>query len=88
MFIVAGLSYLLGSIPFAFLLTRLATGLDVRYLGSGNIGAANALRVTRLSLGLLVLVLNAMKGALAVILSVRINNHEAMGAWRAIFVVV
>ena len=88
MFIVAGLSYLLGSIPFAFLLTRLATGLDVRYLGSGNIGAANALRVTRLSLGLLVLVLDAMKGALAVMLSVEINNHEAMGALSAIFVVV
>ena len=88
MFIVAGLSYLLGSIPFAFLLTRLATGLDVRYLGSGNIGAANALRVTRLSLGLVVLVLDAMKGALAVMLSVEINNHEAMGALSAIFVVV
>ncbi len=88
MFIVAVLSYLLGSIPFAFLLTRLATGLDVRYLGSGNIGAANVLRVTRRSLGLLVLVLDAMKGALAVMLSVEINNHEAMGALSAIFVVV
>ena len=75
MFIVAGLSYLLGSIPFAFLLTRLATGLDVRHLGSGNIGAANAFRVTRLSLGLVVLVLDAMKGALAVMLSVEINNQ-------------
>ena len=88
MFIVAGLSYLLGSIPFGFLLTRLATGLDVRNLGSGNIGAANAFRVTRLSLGLVVLVLDAMKGALAVMLSVEINNHEAMGALSAIFVVV
>ena len=88
MFIVAGLSYLLGSIPFGFLLTRLATGLDVRNLGSGNIGAANAFRVTRVSLGLVVLVLDAMKGALAVMLSVEINNHEAMGALSAIFVVV
>ena len=88
MFIVAGLSYLLGSIPFAFLLTRLATGLDVRHLGSGNIGAANAFRVTRLSLGLVVLVLDAMKGALAVMLSVEINSHEGMGELGAIFVVV
>ncbi len=88
MFIVVGLSYLLGSIPFAFLLTRLSTGLDVRYLGSGNIGAANAFRVTRLSLGLVVFVLDAMKGALAVTLSAEIDNHEATGALSAIFVVV
>ena len=77
MFIVVGLSYLFGSISFSFLLTRLSTGLDVRYLGSGNIGAANVFRVTRLSLGLVVLVLDAMKGALAVTLSAEIDNHEA-----------
>jgi len=89
MFIVVGLSYLLGSIPFAFLLTRLSTGLDVRYLGSGNIGAANAFRVTRLSLGLVIFALDAMKGALAVTLSAEIDNHEATtGALSAIFVVV
>jgi len=89
MFIVVGLSYLLGSIPFAFLLTRLSTGLDVRYLGSGNIGAANAFRVTRLSLGLVIVALDAMKGVLAVTLSAEIDNHEATtGALSAIFVVV
>ena len=83
-FIVTDLSYLLGSIPFSFLLTR----MDVRYLGSGNIGAANVFRVTRFSLGLVVLVLDAMKGALAVTLSAEIDNHEATGALSAMFVAV
>ena len=70
-------------------MVRMFEGKDVRDSGSGNIGAANVFRVTRLSLGLVVLVLDAMKGALAVTLSAEIDNHEATtGALSAIFVVV
>lgn len=60
-------AYLLGSIPFAFLVPRYLGGVDVRRAGSGNVGATNVWRTTRLSLALLVLLLDAGKGALAVL---------------------
>ena len=61
---LAAAGYLLGSVPTGFLIGR-ARGLDLRAAGSGNIGAANALRVLGKPAGILVLVLDALKGALA-----------------------
>ncbi|HIC57711.1 MAG TPA: glycerol-3-phosphate acyltransferase, partial [Acidobacteria bacterium] len=89
-FIVTDLSYLLGSIPFSFLLTRMATDLAVRYLGSGNTILEPRMHsgLLALVLGLVVVVLDAMKGALAVTLSAEIDNHEATGALSAMFVAV
>ncbi len=58
--------YLLGSIPFGLLLTRLAGLGDIRGIGSGNIGATNVLRTGRKSLAATTLILDAGKGALAV----------------------
>ena len=58
LFIIAALSYLLGSIPFGFLLVRTFRGEDVRQSGSGNIGATNVSRKSPL-LGALTLVLDA-----------------------------
>jgi glycerol-3-phosphate acyltransferase PlsY len=63
-FIVAA-SYLLGSIPFGFLLVRIFWGEDVRLSGSGNIGATNVSRKSPV-LGVLTLVLDALKGSAAV----------------------
>lgn len=60
--VVAG-AYLLGSVPFGLLLGRLR-GVDVRTVGSGNIGATNVARSLGKRLGLLVLLLDALKGAL------------------------
>ncbi|HEX9674965.1 MAG TPA: glycerol-3-phosphate acyltransferase [Anaerolineales bacterium] len=61
--------YLLGSIPLAWIVTRLVTGKDLRNLGSGNVGVMNvALSVTRWA-GLLVFLGEAAKGALAVLLA-------------------
>ncbi len=57
--------YLLGSIPFGVILTRLATGEDVRSIGSGNIGATNVLRTGRKDLAIATLLLDAGKGAVA-----------------------
>ncbi len=57
--------YLLGSIPFGVVLTRVATGEDVRSIGSGNIGATNVLRTGRKDLALATLILDAGKGAAA-----------------------
>ena len=60
------LGYLLGSIPFGLILTRVAGKGDVRAIGSGNIGATNVLRTGSKGLAALTLVLDAVKGAVAV----------------------
>ena len=61
-------SYLLGSIPFGYLLVRLGEGVDIRSIGSGNIGATNVFRKSRWA-GLLTLVLDGAKGYAAVIIA-------------------
>jgi glycerol-3-phosphate acyltransferase PlsY len=58
--------YLIGSVPFAFLLARRA-GIDVRVAGSGNVGAANVLRTSGTSLGVAVMALDVSKGAATVL---------------------
>ncbi len=63
------LAYLLGSIPFGLLLTRAAGLGDIRAMGSGNIGATNVLRTGRRSLAAATLLLDALKGAAAVLLA-------------------
>jgi glycerol-3-phosphate acyltransferase PlsY len=63
------LGYLLGSIPFGLILTSLAGTEDLRSIGSGNIGATNVLRTGRKDLAALTLVLDALKGTLAVCLA-------------------
>ena len=63
--IIASAGYLLGSIPFGYLVGRLA-GLDVRSVGSGNIGATNVLRVLGKQWGYTVFALDALKGIVAV----------------------
>jgi glycerol-3-phosphate acyltransferase PlsY len=60
--------YLLGSIPFGLLLTRMAGLGDVRSIGSGNIGATNVLRTGNKSLAAATLILDALKGTAAVLL--------------------
>jgi glycerol-3-phosphate acyltransferase PlsY len=64
--LTAAFSYLLGSIPFGYLLVRAFLGQDVRQTGSGNIGATNVSRKSP-ALGALTLVLDALKGLAAVI---------------------
>jgi acyl phosphate:glycerol-3-phosphate acyltransferase len=61
------LGYLLGSIPFGLLLTRLAGTADIRTIGSGNIGATNVLRTGRKSLAAATLLGDALKGTAAVL---------------------
>src|SRR4051795_11512468 len=66
-YILAGvIGYLLGSIPFGLLLTRLAGTEDLRSIGSGNIGATNVLRTGRKGLAAATLICDALKGTLAV----------------------
>jgi len=76
--IVAAISYLLGSIPFGYLLVRLFRGEDVRLTGSGNIGATNVSRKSP-ELGLLTLLLDAFKGTCAVFLADQVFMRTAPG---------
>jgi glycerol-3-phosphate acyltransferase PlsY len=66
--LIAAISYLLGSIPFGFILVRVFRGQDVRKTGSGNIGATNVARSSP-ALGVLTLILDALKGLAAVALT-------------------
>jgi glycerol-3-phosphate acyltransferase PlsY len=68
--------YLLGSIPFGVLLTRSAGAGDLRSIGSGNIGATNVLRTGRKGLAALTLLLDALKGAAAILLVRWLFPHE------------
>jgi len=63
----AVIAYLIGSIPFGLVLTRLGGYGDIRAIGSGNIGATNVLRTGNKSLALLTVVLDCAKGAVAVV---------------------
>jgi len=65
------IAYLIGSVPFGLILTRLAGAGDVRAIGSGNIGATNVLRTGRKGLALATLALDFFKGALPVWLAYR-----------------
>ena len=71
--------YLLGSIPFGVILTRAAGAGDVRNIGSGNIGATNVLRTGRKDLAIATLVLDAGKGAVALLIA-RYMFGETAGA--------
>ena len=68
--------YLLGSIPFGILLTRLAGTEDIRAVGSGNIGATNVLRTGRKGLAAATLVGDALKGAAAVVVVLDVSNRN------------
>jgi glycerol-3-phosphate acyltransferase PlsY len=65
-YLIPLIAYLLGSIPFGYLLIRSAQGKDIRSFGSGNIGATNVFRTSRAA-GILTLLLDAGKGYLAVL---------------------
>ena len=70
--IIIILSYLIGSIPTSILISKAAGGIDIREHGSGNAGGTNVIRVLGWKYGLLVIILDALKGALAVIIIARL----------------
>jgi glycerol-3-phosphate acyltransferase PlsY len=71
-------AYALGSIPWSFLVARLWGVADVRAVGSGNVGATNVMRSAGRLPGLLALLLDAGKGALAVALAQRLDDGPAV----------
>src|SRR4030095_15436237 len=75
-FLLVLTAYLIGSIPFGYLIVRLKEGRDVRSTGSGNIGATNVLRTAGRGSAVLTLLLDAGKGYLAVWLAGS-SNHDS-----------
>jgi len=67
------LSYLIGSIPTAIIVSKAAKGIDIREHGSGNAGGTNVMRVLGWKHGLLVILLDAFKGVLAVVVVARLH---------------
>ncbi len=87
-FLTASFSYLLGSIPFGYILLRIFRGQDVRQTGSGNIGATNVARSSPM-LGILTLLLDALKGAAAVAVTRALFPDQMMlAAIAALFAIV
>lgn len=78
-FIAAFAGYLLGSIPFGLLITRLAGLGDIRQIGSGNIGATNVLRTGRKDLAFATLLLDSFKAGIAVLLIASISGERNVG---------
>jgi glycerol-3-phosphate acyltransferase PlsY len=77
--IILTTSYLLGSIPFGYLLVRFVRQEDVRDTGSGNIGATNVARAGGTTLGVFTLILDALKGFIAVFLTMQFAPNTAHG---------
>jgi glycerol-3-phosphate acyltransferase PlsY len=77
MLLALAFGYLLGSIPFGLVLTRLAGKGDIRKIGSGNIGATNVLRTGSRLLAALTLILDCLKATAAVLLAKRLFGDEA-----------
>ena len=76
MLFALALGYLLGSIPFGLILTRLAGRGDVREIGSGNIGATNVLRTGSKPLAVLTLLLDCLKATAAILIAQRLFGAE------------
>jgi glycerol-3-phosphate acyltransferase PlsY len=90
--IVAG--YLAGSMPFGYWLVRIAKGVDIRTVGSGNIGASNVWRTYGRGLGVPVVLLDTLKGFVPALVATLVAGHLAgalagaaamLGHWRPLF---
>ena len=85
-YIILGvLAYLLGSIPFGFLAAK-AKGIDIRSVGSGNIGATNAMRVLGKPAGIFVLLMDALKGYVACALLPALVYNWLAPHWSGLYV--
>ena len=76
-FLIVLLAYLVGSIPFGYVVVKLRDGFDVRSVGSGNIGATNVLRAVGKGGAFVTLLLDAAKGYAAVLISGTVSHGKA-----------
>jgi glycerol-3-phosphate acyltransferase PlsY len=85
--ILVGLSYLIGSIPAAYLAGKLTRGIDLREHGSGNLGATNVYRVLGPKIGFLVLLVDALKGAVPVLAFPGLTDAPRPDLWAIAYAV-
>ena len=85
--LVLAASYLLGSIPFSYLVAR-QRGVDVRTVGSGNVGATNVMRSVGKGAGLVAFVLDAAKGAVAALIAQRSGLGTTVASLAAVSAIV
>jgi glycerol-3-phosphate acyltransferase PlsY len=88
MIIATAAAYLLGSIPFALIVARHWGGGDLRLRGSGNLGATNVMRVSGVTAGTLVAMLDILKGAASVMLAQRMSPDAAAPAVAAVAAII
>ena len=81
-------AYIIGSIPFALIMARRWGTTDLRLIGSGNLGAANVWRVTGATAGVLVALLDILKGAAGVVVAQRLDSDAAAPAVAGVAAVV
>src|SRR6185312_16569438 len=81
-------AYLIGSVPFALLLSRRWGARDLRRIGSGNLGAANVLRASGVTAGVLVAMLDILKGAVSVMLAQRLSGDTVGSAAAGVAAIV
>jgi len=77
---ILAVSYLVGAVPFGYIITKLRTGEDIRSKGSGNIGATNVLRTQGAAVGILTFVLDMAKAALPVVAARLLGTSEWLPA--------
>jgi glycerol-3-phosphate acyltransferase PlsY len=85
---VAAGAYLLGSVPFSFLVAKLGTGQDIRKAGSGNVGTTNVFRVAGKAAALVALLGDVAKGVAAVLLAQRLTGVASTGGVAAVAAVL
>jgi glycerol-3-phosphate acyltransferase PlsY len=88
LYLYAAIGYLIGSVPFGLVLTRLAGYGDIRKIGSGNIGATNVLRTGNRKLAALTLLLDGGKGAAAVLIVRAIAGDESAAMAAGFFSII
>jgi glycerol-3-phosphate acyltransferase PlsY len=86
--LILALAYLLGSIPFGYLLVKLKSGDDIRAVGSGGTGATNVSRKAGKAVGIVTLALDALKGAAAVWAARWLGGNEWIVAGAAVLAVI
>lgn len=79
-------SYLIGSIPFAYIYGKVFKGIDIRNYGSGNVGATNVLRILGTKAGVIVLLLDIFKGFLPVFIVMNFTNWSLYFPWLPVLV--
>src|SRR5215470_2947987 len=79
--LVIAVAYLIGSIPFGYLIVRAKEGGDIRQMGSGGTGATNVSRRAGKAAGIVTLVLDALKGTIAVLVAKGLASGQADAGW-------